>query len=183
MALVKEKHQRLFETKTDQLRSDIGKDMTVYQEGTLVDCPWCKWDSMLQQGSGTPEDGKTWSSHPNFNNITNVCPNCNNVGRIDSAVTTIVPNLIVIDISGTRIEEGKSTFWPAGTVSVLGKLADIGGSINSNTLKTARKLVLDDIEYKLINITPLGLTRDYLFQAVITTVEKVDLPGSNVLTS
>ena len=72
-----------------------------------------------------------------------------------------------------------------GKKRLTGQLSDIKGDVNfnDNILLKAIKLVIDGLNYRVINVKPVGLLTDFIFEAEVERMDRVDLPTANVLTS
>lgn len=127
MTLIKQKHQQVVEEKVGELIVDLGKAMKVHLRSELVDCPWCIFSHELQKSTGKPQPGKDWSTHPNYPKMgTNlICPNCLGKGRIDENEIILVENVIVSEIKGMTLVNGKPAIMPTGSIKVTGNIADV----------------------------------------------------------
>lgn len=150
---------------------------------TKTDCPWCKWNSVTGSGSGIPEEGKDWTSHPNYKSPL-ICPNCLNRGRIETANTSTI-TCMVEDKNDYKIVEGKLGKVDDGIKLMIGDYSDIqaGTSFKDNLLYTTTKIVVGGIDYVLKSVKPYELLDIFGFEAEIQRRDKIDLPDSNVQTS
>ena len=72
-----------------------------------------------------------------------------------------------------------------GRKRLTGQLSDIKGDVNfnDNILLKAIKVVIDSLDYRVLNVKPIGLLTDFIFEAEVDRMDRVDLPNANVLTT
>lgn len=178
---VKDKHNTLFKTLIDKLRSDIGYTITVHNRATGTDCAWCESDPMTGKSLGIPSAGYTWSDHDDYAGET-VCPNCWGEGSTGVSSTTDVNNVIVEDISGMIYDRDKGFAFPMGTKKITGKLTDIlsdSADVNSKTIfEAARKVVIEGEDFRVKSVNRIGIKDRYLFEAIMERTDVVDVPAT-----
>jgi len=152
---ITDRHNNLFKEKIDILRSDLAKDpVYVYLDETSIYCEWCYYDESTGRSSGKAK--KDWSTHPVYDGIDLVCPSCNGVGRIVIDTIIEIPDVIIEDVSGIEMERGTYGVFPMGTLSLIGKYANLFSEDQSNNYYT---LVRDgNIRYLYLNSTYNGYT-------------------------
>lgn len=178
ISLVKNSHNVLFKTLTDNLRSDIGRSIIIETRSTTIDCPWCDFDQATGRSSGIPSAGKDWSTHPNYVNSGSGlrCPNCSGKGVINLATQTTINNVLIFDEQrGIQFIHGKLGIIPEGTKRLIGKLADTlldTSDINGKTyFHNATKIIVDGDDYRVKSIKKFGLKDLYLFDVTIQRSE------------
>jgi len=184
MAIIKQRHQDIIEKKLNtDLLGDMGRDVIIHQEGSKIDCVWCKFDNMTGRSSGIPESGKTWSTHSNYRGTNLICPNCLGKGTIESDSKTTIKALYCCK-HDLEIIDGKLGRVDRGKMSLTGKLTDVNGDSElNNILLNSIKVVIENIDYRVINFKKIGLISDFSFEAILERLDRVDLPSSGVLTS
>jgi hypothetical protein len=171
VALVKTKHQTLFETLTQQLLTDLGHTVVLHLQDEAVDCTWCVLDPATNRSSGVPESGKTWSDHLNYQNNDLRCPECYGRGNIIVWSEITLTKTVTEDMSGLQFVKGKAGYFPIGTKKITGLLSDvISGS--RNYMEEAKKIVIDGEDYRLTSFEKVGIKSNFLFFAI---VERTDL--------
>ena len=168
----------------NELRLDLGRQVIVHQSGTLIDCPWCLYSQAHGRSFYQPTVGKVWSTHPNY--VTDrICPNCSGKGSIETDIITTIDKVILDEIQELELIEGVWGKTEKGKKRLTGQLSDIKGEVNfnDNILLKAIKLVIDGLNYRVINVKPVGLLTDFIFEAEVERMDRVDLPTANVLTS
>lgn len=179
MTLIKDRHNELFQSKVDELRQDVGRDIIIHLRSTPIDCPWCKYDQVTGKSSGIPEDGKDWTTHFNYNGSLIRCPNCLGKGTINENTEITIEDVIIDDKSGMSYNtKGKLGILPEGTKSLIGKLSDVlvdSSDINSKTLfSKALKVVVDGEDYIVGPVKRFGLKGNYLFEAVVLLSSSIE---------
>lgn len=181
MSFIKTSHDTLFQKHINTLLDDIGRSITVYSKNaSKVDCPWCIYDPMTGRSSGQASPGKDWTTHPDYDGIGLVCPECKGVGYISINTTTTVPNVIIQDISGEQIVRGKYAYFKNGTKKLYGKLesilSDSSDKDSATIFDNANKIVIDSDDYRVVSLNRLGIKTRYLFEAI---VERMDIIENN----
>lgn len=127
MPLVKEKHQQVVESKIGELIEDLGKGMKVHLRATPEDCTWCEFSEEYGRSINKPASGVDWTTHPNYETLstTRLCPNCLGRGTIQDNEVITVSDVIVSEIKGIQIINGRPALMPVGKVKITGKLSDI----------------------------------------------------------
>jgi len=127
MPLVKEKHQLVVESKIGELMEDLGRGMKVHMRATPEDCSWCEYSSEYGRSLNKPAAGKDWSTHSNYTNVstTRLCPNCLGKGTIQDDEVITVSDVIVSELKGLQLINGRPALMPTGRIKITGKLKDI----------------------------------------------------------
>ncbi len=168
----------------DELRFDLGRQIIVHELATAIDCVWCLFSTAHGRSFYQPAAGKVWSTHPNY--VTDrICPNCSGKGSIESDNTTTIDKVIIDEIKELELVEGVFGKIDKGRKRLTGQLSDIKGDINfnDNILLKAIKIVIDGLNYRIVNVKPVGLLTDFIFEAEVDRMDRVDLPNANVLTT
>ncbi len=168
----------------NELRFDLGRQIIVHQATTKIDCVWCLFSQAHGRSFYQPASGKVWSTHPNYK-TDRICPNCNGKGTIESDNTTIIQKVIIDEVKELELIEGVVGKITRGRKRLTGQLSDINGvdNFNNNILLKSIKIVIDGLNYRLVNVKPIGLLTDFIFEAEVDRMDRVDLPNANVLTT
>ena len=169
----------------DELRIDLGRQVIVHEKATLIDCVWCLYSTHHGRSFYQPAQGKVWADHPNYAGTDRICPNCSGKGSIETDNTTTIAKVIIDEVQELELIEGVWGKTEKGRKRLTGKLSDIKGesNFNDNILLKAIKLVIDGLNYRVINVKPVGLLTDFIFEAEVDRVDSVNLPNANVLTT
>ncbi len=169
----------------NELRLDLGRQVIVHEKATLTDCPWCLYSPHHGRSFYQEAAGKVWSTHPNYAGTDRICPNCSGKGSIETDIITTIDKVILDEIQELELIEGVWGKTEKGKKRLTGQLSDIKGEVNfnDNILLKAIKLVIDGLNYRVINVKPIGLLTDFIFEAEVERMDRVDLPTANVLTS
>lgn len=169
----------------DELRLDLGRQVIVHEKNTIVDCVWCLFSKHHGRSFYQEADGKDWTTHPNYQGTLKLCPNCFGKGSIESDNTTIIDKVIIDVVQELELIEGVFGKIDRGRKLLTGQLSDIKGeaNFNDNILFKAIKVVIDSLDYRVLNVKPIGLLTDFIFEAEVERMDRVDLPNANVLTT
>lgn len=175
MTLIKDSHNTLFHELFDELSTDIGHSITVYSKATGIECTYCFYDVKTGRSSGKQKIA--WNTHPNYDNVGLICPNCYGKGRTSTETVTTVNNVIIEDISGVQMKQGKFAWFNDGTRKLMGKLANIltvPSDLNSFTIfDTATRIVIYGEEHRLVRLNRLGLKENYVYEAIVEKTASV----------
>lgn len=171
MALIKNKHQTLFETLTTSLLTDLGHTVVLHLLDEDADCTWCILDTASRRSSGVPESGKTWADHISYQGNSLRCPECGGRGYIPVWTLVTLTKTVIEDMSGMRFVKGKVGYYPAGTKKITGLLSNVISG-NNNYLEEAKKIVIGGNDFTLVSFEEVGIKENFLFFAV---VERTDM--------
>jgi len=176
MPFIKESHDVLFQKHIQTLLDDIGRPIYVYKKNPdKISCTWCIQDPSSKKSSGKPAAGKVWNTHANYTSNF-VCPECKGVFYLNANTVVTITKVIIQDISGEQYDKGKAFYFKPGTKRLYGKLSEILATptdLNSEcVLSDAIKIVIDNVDHKLVSINQLGIKDKYLFEAI---VERMDV--------
>jgi len=169
----------------DELRLDLGRPVIVHERATIVDCVWCLFSTSHGRSYYQEAAGKDWTTHPNYKGTLKLCPNCFGKGSIETDTTTTIAKVIIDVVQELELIEGVWGKIDRGKKRLTGQLSDIKGDVNfnDNILFKAIKLVIDGLDYRILNVKPIGLLTDFIFEAEVDRMDRVDLPNANVLTT
>ena len=168
-----------------ELRIDLGRQVIIHQSATKTDCVWCKFSAHHGRSFAQPAEGKVWSTHPNYSGTDRLCPNCLGKGTIETDNIVTIPKVIVDDVKELELVEGVIGKIDRGKKRLTGQLSDINGvnNFNDNILFKAIKVVIGGLNYRVITVKSIGLLTDFMFEAEVDRMDRVDLPNANVLTT
>jgi hypothetical protein len=170
---VKQKHQNIVEEKIGELISDLGRGMKVHMRAAIEDCTWCEYSPEYGRSLNKPAAGKDWSTHPNWRNSNRLCPNCLGKGSVQNNEVITVEEVIVSEVKGIQMVNGRPALIPVGRIKITGNLSDIDAN---------RIITFENDEYSTItHASQTGLnitTGDILLEAWI----KIDtLSGDRII--
>lgn len=109
------------------------------------------------------------------NNI--IVSNCHGKGKISTETVTTVNNVIIEDMSGVQMKQGKFAWFNDGTRKLMGKLIDIltipSDSTSSTIFDNATRIVIYGEEHRLVRMNRLGLKDLYVYEAIVEKIASV----------
>jgi hypothetical protein len=171
VALIKDKHQTLFENLTTTLLTDMGHTVILHRLNSDTDCTWCDLDAASRKSSGIPSTGKVWSTHINYQGNNLRCPECYGRGYVPAWSDTTLTKTVVEDMSGMQFVKGKAAYYPTGTKKVTGLLSDVISGTH-NHVEEAKTIEIGGDDYTLVSFEKVGIKENFLFFAI---VERTDL--------